>query len=192
MKKQKNTKQTYKDCFKFLNESKKYIFLTAGLFVLFALYGYFSNPPIEITNQILVLLKQMVSKFSSLNVYQTIWAIFSNNLLVSFLVLILGVFLGIFPLLALVSNGFILGFVAKKAIEVDGFIILWKLFPHGIFELPAVLISIALGIKIGFELFKKDKFRHNLKNSLFTFFYIVFPLLIIAAIIEGILVFLVK
>ncbi len=190
--KQKNTKQIYKECFKFLNESKNYIFITVGLFLFFALYGYFVETPTEVETQILNLIKQVYEKFAGLNVYETIWAIFSNNVIISFLVLILGILLGIFPFLALVSNGFIIGFVARKAVELEGLLILWKLFPHGIFELPAVLISIALGIKMGVELFKKKSFRYNLKNSLQTFFYIVFPLLVIAAIIEGVLVFLIR
>jgi stage II sporulation protein M len=148
--------------------------------------------PSEIEAKIIETLKQITERFAGLNIYKTIWAIFSNNLSVSFFGLLFGALLGIFPILALISNGLLIGFVAKKAVLIEGIFVLWKILPHGIFELPAVLISMSLGIKLGFQIFKKDAFKNNARNSFYVFFLIVVPLLAIAAIIEGILVFLVK
>jgi len=65
---------------------------------------------------------------------------------------------------------------------------LWKLFPHGIFELPAVFISLALGMKLGTFIFQKKKmnsFKDYLWNSFRIFIFVVIPLLVIAAFIEG-------
>tara|TARA_Y100000034_G_C6716675_1_gene316852 strand:- start:368 stop:697 length:330 start_codon:yes stop_codon:yes gene_type:complete len=103
----------------------------------------------------------------------------------------LGIFLGIFSFLILIVNGYVLGFVASKSVAVEGILVLWRLLPHGIFEIPAVMISAGLGLKLGAYLFvkhKKGDFKQWLLNSLRVFLFIVVPLLIIAAIIEGILI----
>ena len=73
--------------------------------------------------------------------------------------------------------------------------VLWRIFPHGIFELPAVFISLGLGLKLGTFIFQRNKlkaFAEFFWNSLRVFLFIVLPLLIIAAIIEGSLIFLLE
>jgi len=42
-------------------------------------------------------------------------------------------------------------------VQTDGFLSLWRLLPHGIFELPAVFISLGMGLKIGMFIFQKKK-----------------------------------
>ena len=78
-------------------------------------------------------------------------------------------------------------------VEKAGFFEMWRLLPHGIFELPAVFISLGLGIRLGTTLFNrnvknidKEIFR-RLRNSFKVFIFIVLPLLVVAAIIEGVL-----
>jgi len=103
----------------------------------------------------------------------------------------LGMFLGIAPVLFSLFNGYLLGFVALMAVNEQGFLSLWRIFPHGIFELPAVFISLGLGMKLGSFIFQRNKaesFKDFLWNSLRVFLLIVLPLLIIAAIIEGTLI----
>ncbi|MEI6731787.1 MAG: stage II sporulation protein M, partial [archaeon] len=71
----------------------------------------------------------------------------------------------------------------------------WKIVPHGIFELPAIFVSLGLGIKLGAFVFgpeRKKEFVRRALASLKVFVYVVLPLLIIAAIIEGMLIFLYK
>ncbi len=176
--------------FNYLASLKKHFLITTFIFLIFCMYGFFSEPPAELSNKIISLLSEIAKKFEGLNLFQTIWAIFLNNFSICLLTIILGTIFAIFPIVTLISNGFIVGFVARLAVNAQGILILWKLFPHGIFELPAILLSAAMGIKIGFELFKKRAIKTNLKNSLRVFFFIVTPLLLLAAMIEGILVFL--
>jgi stage II sporulation protein M len=119
--------------------------------------------------------------------------IFFNNIQSSFIGMLFGIILGIFPVIAAVANGYLLGFVAETTAEEAGIFILWRIFPHGIFELPALFISLGLGLKIGTFIFKKNKLKTlaiYLLKSIKVFFYIVVPLLIIAALIEGSLIFL--
>ena len=84
--------------------------------------------------------------------------IFLNNIQSAFLGFILGIIFGIIPLTILIVNGYILGFVMNKSVAVEGILIIWRLVPHGIFEIPAILISTSLGIKLGTDLrnFKKN------------------------------------
>ena len=81
------------------------------------------------------------------------------------------------------------------SINTDGGLSLWKILPHGIFELPAVFIALGIGIKLGMFIFQKKKLE-SLKNysinSLRVFLLIILPLLVIAGIIEGTLIFLLK
>jgi len=41
------------------------------------------------------------------------------------------------------------------SVGIEGYGILWRLVPHGIFELPAVFISLGLGIKLGTFIFRE-------------------------------------
>jgi stage II sporulation protein M len=96
-------------------------------------------------------------------------------------------------------NGYVLGYISKITVQSSSILDLWRLFPHGIFELPAVLISLGLGLKLGFsvinnlEIFKNKKDYWNslikeIKLCVKTFIFIVLILLVFAAIIEGILI----
>jgi len=109
--------------------------------------------------------------------------------------MILGIGLAIFPLVTAIANGYLLGFVAREAVMQEGIFIFWRLFPHGIFELPAVLFSIGIGMKIGTEIFGKNagkRLKYNFREGFRFFVFVVFPLLLVAGIIEGILVSLVS
>jgi len=126
---------------------------------------------------------------------ETIFMIFTNNLFVSFLGIILGVFFGVIPVIVIVSNAYAVGFVAQKSVDVAGITVLWRLFPHGIFELPALFISLALGIKLGSFVFAVKPWKtlnDYFISSMKIFFYIILPLLVVAAIIEGALIVMMK
>jgi stage II sporulation protein M len=134
------------------------------------------------------LLKELVEKTEGMNFPQLLMFIFQNNLLASFVGIIFGIILGLYPLFSGFFNGYVLGFVAGKAVEIDGVEVMWRLFPHGVFELPALLISLALGLRLGVSLFKKNvrkELSYNLRESMRVFLYVIIPLLILAAVIEA-------
>ena len=119
--------------------------------------------------------------------------IFLNNLKTSFIAMVLGVGAGIVPLVITISNGYLLGFVAREAVAMDGFLVMWKLLPHGIFELPAIIFSVGIGFKLGLSVLGgrwstgKDKgsVGYNFKEGLRFFVFVVLPLLLLAGMIEG-------
>jgi len=173
-----------------IKESKNYIFLTILLF-LFGIGISLIYRPAIIVDLIKNFIERVVQDTQGLNLWGMIVYILNNNLRSCFFSMIFGIFLGIFPIFTVLSNGYVLGFVAEKAVGLEGMPVLLRLFPHGIFEFPAVIISIALGLKLGFFWFSKNKkkgFLENIENSLRAFLFIILPLLIIAAIMEGILI----
>lgn len=191
-KKQNFIKENYLLSLNFIKESKVFIYFIIGLFSLFTIIGFFIPPSEIILNQILKFIAEILEKIQSMSQLELIGFIFLNNIQSSFFGMIFGIFFGLFPVVASISNGYILGFAASVSVDSEGISVLWRLFPHGIFELPAIFISLGLGLKIMTFIFFENKLatlKIYIKNSLRTFLFIVIPLLIIAAIIEGSLIF---
>lgn len=185
----------YRKSWKYIKESKKFIYLVIVIFLLFFLLGFFIPTPEFLYDEIMKLIKELLEKTQNMSQLDLIGFIIYNNAKSSFLSIILGIFLGIFPILDAITNGYILGFVSSFSVGSGGFLSLWRILPHGIFELPAIFISLGLGVKIGMFVFQKGKiktFKNYLINSLKVFLLIVIPLLIIAGIIEGTLITLLK
>lgn len=181
--------KNYRSCWKFLNETRWFVVFAIGVFALTFLIGFVF--PIFFREQIIKFIAQMVKALKGKSAIEIILFIFLNNMRASFFAIILGVGFGIFPFMALVINGYLLGFVLRESAIREGIFIAWKLLPHGIFELPAVLFSIGIGMKIGKDLFRKDskeKLKYNFKEGMRFFIFVVFPLLLVAGIIEGTLV----
>jgi stage II sporulation protein M len=182
-------KVSVENSWKILKKNANYVWISLGIFLLFSLIGFifpgFFNP------QILELIRELVEMTQGMNGLELICFIFLNNLQSSLFAFLFGIFFGLVPFLTLILNGYVLGFVANKSVAIDGFSVLWKLLPHGIFEIPAVMISAGLGLKLGTYLFqfsKRDKLKKNVLELCQVFFFIVVPLLIIAAFIEGTLI----
>ncbi|GGJ33262.1 stage II sporulation protein M [Paenibacillus hunanensis] len=78
--------------------------------------------------------------------------IFFNNAVKSILVLLLGFFIGIIPAFFLVMNGMIIGYLLQSAsVHGDNVteLIVKGLLPHGIIEIPAIIIASAYGLRFG-------------------------------------------
>ena len=195
MKKKKfNLITEYQNSFLYIKKVRNFIYWIIGIFFVFALIGFFAPSPEIISNYILEYIKELLETTKNFNANQMMGFIFFNNLKSGFLGLVLGSVFGIFSVFNSLSNGYVLGFVASQTVADQGAVILWRLVPHGIFELPAIFLSLGMGLKLGSCLFKKKnrylRFRENLINSIKTFLLIVVPLLIIAAIIEAVFIFL--
>lgn len=190
MMKKFSLKKEYEACFKYILESKRFIYAVFILFFIFALIGFIFPAPLLVSQKISEYLNFLLDKTKDFGLKQMFFFIFFNNLKSSFFGIIFGIFAGIFPVAGSLINGYVLGFVSKLTVAENGFFVLWRLIPHGIFELIAVFISFGMGLKLGIEVFtKKETFIKNLKFSLKIFFLIVLPLLLIAAIIESLIIF---
>ena len=193
-KKEFNLKEEYKKSWNYLKDSKNFIYVIVAVFFIFVLIGFFVPAPDSLAKQILKFIEELLEKTQGMSQLELIRFIFFNNLQSSFYGMIFGVLLGIFPIIAAIANGYLLGFVASISVGNVGFLVLWRLLPHGIFELPAIFISLGLGLKFGTFIFQKRKlesFKEFFWSSLRVFLLIVIPLLVIAGIIEGSLMFIV-
>lgn len=92
-----------------------------------------------------------------------------------------------FPMFSAFINGGLLGWFAQE----EGLIVFLAISPHGIFEIPAFLLSVAIGLRLGREVLKKKSERDlkkELVDGLRVFLILILPLLIIAALIESALI----
>ena len=125
--------------------------------------------------------------------FATALLIFKQNIQASLIVLFFGIILGLIPLISTAFNFFILGFLFAYLLGksvTSAFIFLLIILPHGIFEIPALLIADAFGIRLGWFWKIKDPTKTKGQKLLLALkqnFQLVPPLLIlliIAALIE--------
>lgn len=220
--------ENYRKSWEYIKESRKFIYAVLIIFLLFIFIGAFIPAPELLEQKILEYIQELLKMTEGMSGEKLISFIFLNNLQSSFFGMIFGIALGIFSIITSVLNGYLLGFVSSIVAYEEGILILWRLLPHGIFELPALFLSTGLGLKLGlpfiyryFKYYWKRKnilallmgilflpfsiiltlisnknlrkyqlkdFPFRFNNSLRVFLFIVFPLLLIAAIIEGILI----
>lgn len=138
-------------------------------------------------------LKQMAELVFAGPRWRGILILFFNNLIASLQMMLLGVLLGIPPLLGLFTNGALLGSLlmelGREGMPLLSFIAVGVL-PHGLFELPAFITCAAFGLKAGYHLvfpLPQKKRRESLGiiwKEFFALFPLITGLLILAASIE--------
>jgi stage II sporulation protein M len=137
----------------------------------------------------LALLKEIAKQLYGKSMYAVIGTIFLRNSLSAVFSVVLGPLLGIVPVLGALINGLMVGLTFTCVSEANKIKALLQLFPHGIFELPAMFMAWGIGIWQGIWFFQKNvphTFRERRNKALRILFFIIIPLLLIAAIIEGI------
>jgi stage II sporulation protein M len=139
------------------------------------------------------LMKDFSSRFAPLRTMSPIYiliTIFLNNTFLSLVSLVLGIAVGIFPMLFIASNGYFVGMISYLVGQQKGFVfILLALLPHGVVELPMIFISASIGLQLGHHAFlsligRPTEVRKEIKKGLMFYFSFIMPLLFIAAMIE--------
>jgi stage II sporulation protein M len=179
-------KKQYIESFRALSESGKYILVALALFVGGIIIGL-THP--SWAEGDLALLKEIAKQLYGKSVYAMIGTLFLRNSLSAVLSVVLGPLLGIVPVLGALINGLLVGLTFTCISEANKIKALLQLLPHGIFELPAMFTAWGLGIWQGIWFFQKSakpSFRERRREALRTLFFIIIPLLLIAAAIEGI------
>lgn len=166
-----------------------YVYTTLTTFVVGMLLGTFAfgyHPELQ---------RNFISGFyandtlHSLNVWQTFITIFVTNTIKILGTLVLGPIFGIWPLVFVLINGFAIGAVGYIMQNIFG-VFLAGVLPHGVFELPALLLGSSLGLALGVRLWTRGfgeglpGIRQELEKAFFFFFKVVMPLLFFAAAIE--------
>jgi len=188
MKKKKKTFHVHPTPWEYLKGSQRHIYLIIAIFLISGVLGFLFSPYLGFFDP---MLEDLALETAGLGPGELIWFIFQNNVTVAFVGMILGLFLGVFPVVNMFINGTLVGYVYARAADILGYGVIWRLFPHGVFELPAVFIALGLGLRLGTFWFAKDKkkaFREHLSGCILVFLTVILPLLIIAAIIEGLII----
>ncbi|HOK35089.1 MAG TPA: stage II sporulation protein M [Candidatus Pacearchaeota archaeon] len=162
------------------------------IFLLGIFMGWIiSSVDLNTSKGIIEELEKFVEPISKLNSFWQFIYIFLNNAFAALVVILSGLLFGIFPLLSLFSNGEILGilaFLSKGNLSLSTF--LSGILPHGVIEIPIIVLAGASGIKIGKlaieKIFfkKKIEIKKEISTSLKFFVKILLPFLFLAAMIE--------
>ncbi len=117
--------------------------------------------------------------------------IFLNNGIKTLAIIFLGILLGIPPLLFIGLNGFIVGSVGSALESAMGWkYVMASVVPHGVIEVPMLLLATALGLTVGMESFKwlirrESRVKLQLSDCLKVYLRWILPGLAVAAIIEA-------
>lgn len=168
-----------------------YVFIVTFVFFGSFLTGYISAA--SFPDMADSLMKSFNSRFGPLlemNPFYIVFAIFLNNAFVSLVSLVLGLALGILPILFIAFNGYLVGVISNIVAQQKGLLFIsLALLPHGIVELPMVFLSAGIGLRLGHQVFsallgRPTEIKREFKEGLIFYFHWIVPLLFIAAMIE--------
>ena len=171
---------------------KRWILIAISLFAISLIAG--SVTPVSTTGVIsedIAALEELGGILASLPSILIVVLIFVKNVSVLLFSFAFSPVFCLVPIMALVVNGWILAIVSTIAIEAEslGFV-LAALLPHGIIEIPALMLgeaaALSFGAMVTMSLFNKEKRKlvmPNLKQNL-KYLLIAIGLLLPAAIIE--------
>lgn len=178
----------------YFNSSRKYFLASAGIFIVSFIVGSLisaKNP--DTSENLLGLLKETFGSITSLEPFGRMLEIFKNNVRGSFMALIFGLGFGIVPFLFVAANGIVLGILVEFFLKKQGVIfVIAAILPHGIIELPMVIISVGIGFRLGHAAYFSTRHQktiqellNELKQGVIFYFKIVVPMLLLAAIVES-------
>lgn len=195
--KEKITSFYRNEVFTTIKENKNLMLISLGLFLLGSISGFYifkvllNNNP-EVIDSFLKEFQDMFGPLKEMTSLELFVTIFYINTRTSFLIMVLGVFVGFFPFVSLWGNGTVVGLLYGKFIAEGGnsLVFLMGILPHGVIEIPAILIAASQGFRLGKEIIspprgksRSESLRVNLRKGL-KLFALIIPLLLIAALIE--------
>lgn len=170
---------------------RKYLLIIVDIFIISLIIGLVisvKNP--QVSENYLEMFKESFGWIKTLDPLAIMLLIFLNNALKSMLALVLGVGLGIIPILFVASNGIILGMLADTISRQQGTLfVVAALLPHGIIEVPMVLISAGIGLRLGHKMYPaligmRTDIKMELREGMGFYMRVIVPLLFAAAAIE--------
>ncbi|MBW5449138.1 stage II sporulation protein M [Cohnella sp. CFH 77786] len=140
-------------------ETRPYVIFSALLFFAGIIAGGAPNSSVDWLSGQLQAIQDLADRAREADNPQLefFWLILVNNLSKSVMAMYLGVVAGVLPLIMLVLNGMIIGFLFGGLADQGQNV--WLLaakgiLPHGILELPALFLACGFGIRLGFTLIK--------------------------------------
>lgn len=151
--------------------------------------------PASVRNEATKAFQFVADQYRGLSGGTLFFNILLHNVMASILILVSGVLIGIIPIFSIGSNGFFLGVLYRQAAEMVGYSkAALKVLPHGVIEIPALLIAASYGLWLGVTVVRRmrgkesTRLRVHIEHAFRRYFAVVFPLLIVAAGIETALI----
>ncbi len=171
----------------------RYVVILSVLFFASCLLGFFAPIPGKL--ELLGMLMDSFKPFLSVPPWKMFFMILLNNSAKSFAILLSEILFGLVPFLAVATNGNTLGIAYLFASGEVGYLTAAKtVLPHGVLEIPAVIIAANYGLWLGVTFTKRIRqrnlvgFGHQARHAIRMFFLVAFPLFILAALIETVLI----
>jgi len=143
----------------YLYSIRKYQYIILDFFILSLIIGLLisvNNP--GLSKQYFESFQDSFGWIKTLQPIEIMFVIFLNNAFKSLLAMILGIGFAVVPILFVMSNGIILSMVADIISQEKGYLFLFaSLLPHGILELPMILLSAGIGLRLGYVTFSSMK-----------------------------------
>lgn len=156
--------------------------LIAGL-----LFSYVSP---EVSGGTFDVLRDTLAPLMKLSGLELFGLILLNNVVKAYIAMAVGIGLGIYSAFFLLVNGFVLGSVMEIVGSEAGLAFVFaSIIPHGIFEIPAILLAAGLGLILGRCGLARMRGRECelkpiWKESNRIFFVYILPALVIASAVE--------
>ncbi|MBN2488870.1 MAG: stage II sporulation protein M [Methanosarcinaceae archaeon] len=161
------------------------------LFVLSTVAGYiYSSMNPGSAEQLMEEMGGIVDIIKDMSPIGIMLFIFFNNAVKSLIAILLGAGFGLLPILFVTFNGYMIGVVSYVVASEKGFAyVISAILPHGIIELPMILISAAIGFRIGYETYcsvigRQSNIKQEFMRGVKFYFHWIMPLLFVAAVIE--------
>ncbi|MFO7968431.1 MAG: stage II sporulation protein M [Archaeoglobaceae archaeon] len=172
-----------------------YFILFAILFFSSGASGYYyaqSNP--GLASESFDMLSQQFEVITDLHPVLILLFIFFNNFIKALVATATGFFFGLAPIFFITFNGYIIGLVVYvSGSNIGMYQIMMRLIPHGIFEIPAILLACSYGLWAGKQFYRRTfrKEAISIKETILQASYkcvrVVFPLLLVAAVVETVI-----
>lgn len=181
-----------KDMIEYLRGLKGYIRFSIRLLLLSSALGaYIAIYHSKETQAVINWAADALSPGMDLPKTELFFFIFKNNITALFYSLMESIVFGISSIGMIIANGVIIGVFMILVTEKASLIFFISgILPHGIFEIPAAVITASMGMRIGSTVIaklKKEKVSiiKEIYNAIKYFLLLVVPLLFIAAFVEA-------
>ena len=124
-----------------------------------------------------------------------------NNIIASFIIVMSGIaIIEMIPILFMIYNAFYLGEMISELNKPDTFMMILTMIPHGIIEMPTLILSTTFGCYLAYQLKKTTNSKNileylrnkntNINYTVFTYgikayILIILPLIILGCVIES-------
>jgi stage II sporulation protein M len=168
---------------------KTYLRVLALIFFAGFLTGIVA--PVPVRKELSEAFRTLAEQYLDLSGGTLFLFILVNNVFASLLLLVSGLLLGVLPILSVGFNGFVLGIFYRLTSGVEGYgKAALGVLPHGIFEIPALLVAASYGVWLGMAVLRRIRRKETaplggmINHALERYFVVVFPLLVVAAAVE--------